>query len=411
MESVDNKVVEPKKKRKRRSTSAPGQYYGYSVVQGARLLHRLLEASPGETVSIEGLDDIAVEGDCGLLILEQDKSGLAHNPVTDKSIELWKTLRNWLDAIRSGKIPADTKFILYVAQSHTGSVVERLHKCQTAADGAILARTLRNELWGEAPHHPKKTQNPDALREQLDEVLDASDEVLGEIFQRFELIQGSGSPYEDIKSLLSKAAIGDDAIEPTHKSLIGWCQKQVAKCIETKHPPVITQADFHKQLLACARKFDRADKELVSTYRTVTEQEITNQLQLAVYIKQMRIVGLSSDHQADAVAEYLRAAADRAHWGLNGYVLEDSFLEYQNDLKKHWRRQKEAANINPASDQEEIVGKKLFLNCMEVRLSLQRMPVPDYFTPGTFHTLADTCQVGWHPRFLDLLNNSSEDKK
>ena len=74
----------------------------------------------------KGWNYISVDGDSGLLV-EQDKSGLAHNPVADKSLDLWKTLRNWLEGLRNGQIPAGTKFVLYVAQSHTGSVVERLH--------------------------------------------------------------------------------------------------------------------------------------------------------------------------------------------------------------------------------------------------------------------------------------------
>lgn len=403
-------MAESKKPKKRRSTAAPGQYYGYSVVQGARLLHRLLEASSDETVSIEGLDDIAVEGNSGLLLLEQDKSGLAHNPVADKSIELWKTLRNWLEGLRGGTIPVNTRFVLYVAQSHTGSVVERLHQCKSAAEGTILAIALRKEFWGDAPMYLEKVKNSQTLREHLDLVLDASDEVLGEIFHRYELIQGSGSPYEDIKSLLSLKAIGPDAIEQTHNALIGWCQKKVAKCIEAKQLPAISQTEFHKQLLACARKFDRAEKELVSAPRPVTDQEVKDHLQVSLYIKQMRAVGLSNDHLTDAVDEYLRAAADRAHWGIKGHVLEDSFLDYQKELIKSWRRQRDTAGIDYSEKSEETIGKAVFLNCMDVRMPLQRMLVPDYFTPGTFHALANTCKVGWHPRFMELLSTTKNKK-
>lgn len=402
-------MATPKKTKKRRSTAAPGQYYGYSVVQGARLLHRLLEASPDETVSIEGLDDISVEGGSGLLV-EQDKSGLAHNPVTNKSIELWKTLRNWLEGLRNGKIPLDTRFVLYVAQPHTGSVVERIHDCRSAADGAILAITLRQEYWGNAPQYHDKAKSSPTLREHLDYVLDASDEILGEIFHRFELIQGNGAPYDEIKSLLSLKAIGPDAIEQTCNMLIGWCQKEVAKSIEAGQLPAIRQTDFHKQLLACARKFDRADKELVSAPRHITDQEIKDHLQVGVYIRQMHIVGLSNEYLIDAVEEYLRAAADRAHWGMKGHVLEDSFAEYQTELTKNWRRQRDSATIEHNGKPEETVGQALFLKCMNVRLPLQRMQVPDYFTPGTFHALADICTVGWHPRFMELLGPEKNEK-
>ena len=151
-------MAEPKKTKKRHATAAPGQYYGYSMVQGVAYFTGFCRASPDEAVSIEGLDDISVDGDSGLLV-EQDKSGLAHNPVADKSLDLWKTLRNWLEGLRNGQIPAGTKFVLYVAQSHTGSVVERLHNCRSAADGAILAQALRLEFWGNGPEYREKFNN------------------------------------------------------------------------------------------------------------------------------------------------------------------------------------------------------------------------------------------------------------
>lgn len=397
-------MAEPKKTKKRRTTSAPGQYYGYSVVQGARLVHRLLESSANTTVSIEGLDDIAVEGDTGLLTLEQDKSGLAHNPVSNKSVELWKTLRNWLEAMRAGTIPSNTRFVLYVAQMHTGSVVERLHQCKDAANGAILAQELRKEFWGKAPAYEEREKLPETLRAQLDLVLGASDEVLGNIFQQFQLVQGSGSPYEDIKLLLGLKAIGADAIEPTLHQLVGWCQTQVAKSIESKQLPAIACADFHKKLMACVRKFDRAEKELVATDRTITDQEVKDQLTAGTYIKQLRLIGLETDHQEDAVGDYLRAAADRAHWGKEGHVLEKSFFEYQTELTKNWRRQREVAGTDHSDKPEAIIGKATYLRCMEVHLPLQRMPVSEYFTRGTFHDLSDKCTVGWHPKFLELLS-------
>lgn len=60
----------------------------------------LLRARPGQAVSVEHLDDVATQGPDGV-VTEQDKSGLAHNPVADCSIELWKTLHNWVRASRA----------------------------------------------------------------------------------------------------------------------------------------------------------------------------------------------------------------------------------------------------------------------------------------------------------------------
>ena len=124
----------------------------------------------------------------------------------------------------------------------------------------------------------------------------------------------------------------------------------------------------------------------------------------------MCAVGLADDHLTDAINEYLRAAADRAHWGIRGYVLEESFSDYQNELTKTWRRKRQAESNDGNGKAEEKIGQALFLSCMNVRLPLQRMQVPEYFTPGAFHALADICKIGWHPRFTEMLNSMSAKK-
>jgi len=47
------------------------------------MLGRLLQGRPGEAVSLEVLDDVAVIGPDGTTA-EQIKSGLAHNPIADR---------------------------------------------------------------------------------------------------------------------------------------------------------------------------------------------------------------------------------------------------------------------------------------------------------------------------------------
>ena len=133
------KDATPKVNRKRRSTNVPGQFYGY-VLQVTRSVAHLLRARPGQAVSVEHLDDVATEGPDGV-IAEQDKSGLTHNPVADRSIELWKTLHNWVRAIRDGAMKSDTKFVLYVAQDHRGGVIDRIHVVTNKPNADALVQT------------------------------------------------------------------------------------------------------------------------------------------------------------------------------------------------------------------------------------------------------------------------------
>jgi hypothetical protein len=144
-----------------RSTQVPGPFYGYSI-QTTRAVAHLLRAHQGQSVSVEHLDDIATLGPAGLVV-EQDKSGLAHNPVADHSIDLWKTLHNWVRAIRDGALQSDTKFVLYVAQNHRGTVIDRISAVQSRTDAAALIDALRTEFWGPAPDFTTRGQLPKSL--------------------------------------------------------------------------------------------------------------------------------------------------------------------------------------------------------------------------------------------------------
>jgi hypothetical protein len=92
---------------------APGQYLGYSL-QVNRLLWHLLEAKPGSAVSLEVLGDVAVRSPSGDLTVEELKSRTTKaNPVSDRSVDLWKTIGNWVLAVSSGEIRASTTTSYY----------------------------------------------------------------------------------------------------------------------------------------------------------------------------------------------------------------------------------------------------------------------------------------------------------
>lgn len=191
----------PKKKvtKTRRSVNVPGQFFGYSI-QNTRVVAHFLRAQQGQSVSIEHLDDVATHTDVGDLV-ELDKSGLAHNPVTDRSPELWKSLANWVRAIRAGALKDDTRFLLYVAQGHHGDLIDSIHSAttKTAADAVVVS--FRATFGGK--------ELPKGLAEHVKEVLSASDEVLARLFVSLALENGSGAPNDDLATMPGMAAISE----------------------------------------------------------------------------------------------------------------------------------------------------------------------------------------------------------
>lgn len=107
--------------------AAPGPYLGFSL-QPVRLCYHLLSSPVESNVSLEYLDDVAVHYKDGTLLLEQCKSALSHNPISDWSNDLWNAICNWLDEVEdSGVDPRTTAFHLYVTPAKVGKFSSALN--------------------------------------------------------------------------------------------------------------------------------------------------------------------------------------------------------------------------------------------------------------------------------------------
>lgn len=397
-ESADTaKKTNPRSKA--RSTQAPGQFYGYSI-QTTRMVARLLECSHGQAVSLEVLDDVAVAGGAEV-IAEQSKSGLAHNPVADRSVDLWKSLYNWVGAIRSGALTTETKFVLYVAQPYTGSVIEKLNAIARPDDAPPVIDELRDAFWGPGPQRTKKADLPATLASYVNGVLEASDDTLSRLFAGLEFRTGTGSPVDDLTPLLTAKAIGEGAAEEVLKSILGWTKKRVERLIETRKPAIITWEEFNQQLVAAARKFDRSEL-LIPTPIEISESEVERELQSRHYVQQLRWIDCTDADLVRAVNDYLRASIDRTTWSERADVLESSFQEFSDRLERHWDNRRRLAGIELNDRPEVMIGQAILAHCLSVVTPLQGLEVPSYFVPGSYHALANTFTIGWHPRFQDL---------
>lgn len=389
--------------KKRRSANVPGQFYGYSL-QITRVVAHFLRAQQGQSVSIEHLDDVATHTDEGV-IAEQDKSGLAHNPVTDRSSELWKSLANWVRAIRGGALKDDTRFLLYVAQGHHGEVIDRIHAVTNKADADALVVALRAKFWGVPPKYAAKAKLAEGLAEHVNEILSTSNDVLGLLFTNLTLENGSGAPNDDLAALPGMAAISQEKKDDVLKFLLGWAKKVIDKRIEQSRVPLITWDEFHKAFVAAAKKLDRSENVLTATPAEITQNEIERELRARTYVRQLEAVKCDDTELVRAVNDFLRSAVDRTTWSERGDVLEGSFDEFEDSLQRAWQSQKIRVEIERKSDAEEERGRLLFANCSGLQqLRLQGKDVPGHFVPGSFHTLANSLRVGWHPRYREVLS-------
>ncbi len=235
------------------------------------------------------------------------------------------------------------------------------------------------------------------------DVLSASDDVLARLFLNLTLENGSGAPNDDLAAMPGMASISQGKKDDVLKYLLGWAKKVIDKRIEQGHAAVLAWEEFHKAFVAAAKKFDRAENVLVARPVDVTEAELHKELRDRTYVRQLQMVQCDDDDVVRAVHDYLRSATHRTNWSEGGDVIESSFDELESSLDRAWKSQKSVIDIEQRTLADADRGRLLYAKCQQLKIPLQGMDVPEFFVPGSFHTMADSLRVGWHPRFRDAV--------
>lgn len=122
---------------------ASGSLAGYIYQCRLALLLGLqaVKRKPNGQISIEKFDDIAFDNDDYLDCMIQAKHHISAKDLTDSSVDVWKTLRIWVQDFKSGMIAnADTRRLLITtAIAPVGSAVSKLRP-ETSEEDRLAAR-------------------------------------------------------------------------------------------------------------------------------------------------------------------------------------------------------------------------------------------------------------------------------
>ena len=387
-------------RRKKRSPHVPGQFLGYSL-QASRAVVRLLSAPPGSSVSIEVFDDVGVQLADGQSTAEQTKSATASNPIADRSVELWKTLANWVEAVESGGISLPvTTFELYVSKKKKGNLAEVFDSAVDEAAARAALNLAKVQLWGPPPEHPQRAKVSATLQPHLDRVFGADEKLVVGVIQRFSLAFGRGDITAEVQAELRSKLVSDDMLAPVGERMIGWAKTRIDSLLEQRRAAVLATDDFAKELLTFVRKYDRS-KILYSFAGEPSQEAVAAELPVRRYIRQLDIIDIDFEGKLRAANDFLRASVDRSVWADKGLVNSTSFDDFEQCLVRTWEAKRLAVSVQAADKPEPDMGRLLYAECLACQHQLEGLSVPPHFTPGCFHELADAPRLGWHPRYRE----------
>jgi hypothetical protein len=398
----------PKDVSSRKSAQVPGQLFGYSL-QPIRLLSLALDAAEGTTLSMEVFEDVGTVAEAGDTLASQTKSALETNPVSDKAIDLWKTFSNWKTAISSGQISlATTKFEIYLAKRRAGKLVQLFDDAQTEEAAKAALGQARDLLWGAAPGYPKKEKLAEGLAPYVNHILEAPTDVAVGIIQRFSLSVAAKDPLRDLRPKVDNKWVRPESVDAVIQHAHGWIKEKMDGLILAGKPAALNVDEFNDEMRSFLPRVDFQHILAAIAGRLELTEDTLAAEQLRTYVQQLQLIDGSDEDVFEAINHFLRAAAERSAWSKQGLVNEKSFDEYEEALISAWKNKRSLHNITHKDHSAVDRGKLLLADCGLHQQKLQGLEPPPFFTPGSFHALAEDQTVGWHPEYKKLLSPGAD---
>lgn len=379
--------------------SAPGPYLGFSL-QPVRLCYHLLSSPSDSSVSLELLDDVAIHYANGNVLLEQCKSALSHNALSDWSEDLWKTIANWLVAVESKKVDGrTTTFRLYVTPPKSGKVSSAIHDATSADAVDLLLRQIEDKL-------SKKAEPPKCMP-HVQRFLDVAAALRNQVICKTSILSSDVDPIQPLRNLLAPT-VPDGSIDVICEAAIGMAQARADRLIREGMPALIGVAEFRKSFHAFVQQNNMPGYLASLTAAPTTADAKAVLTSRPMFVRQLQLIEATEEQQLRAASDFMRTSGDKVKWAEAGFIYDDTFKDWEDSLLR--RHQAFAGEVNDLySDKPTVVrGRLTYGRCSVLEVPIGSRTVPSYFTHGAFNDLADRQELGWHPEYQVLLDE--EDK-
>ena len=380
--------------RRRAKHSAPGQYLGFAL-QPVRLCLHLLTCPEGAQVSLEYLDDVALHLADGSTLLEQSKSALSQNPVSDWADDFWKFLANWLDIADANTIETEkSQFRLYVTPIKHGVRSQELSDATTTDDVEAITSEIRKSL--------NRQRKVPGCMPYLQKFLDATAEKRVAIVSRFRIVSTDADPVQPIRDLLAPT-VQPMLIDHLCQFAIGRAKETADRLIRNGQPAILDGDKFKEEFRSFVQR-NNLPGYLTSLAPKPPLEEVESLLAIGpTFIRQLDLVNVSEDERVRAVSDFLRSSADKSSWAEAGLVFQQGLEEWDAELVS--RQGLVCGEVSDVHGDKEacVRGRITYRQCAQMQAPLDGRVVPGHFVHGCLNSLADVKRIGWHPDYEKLL--------
>lgn len=360
-------------------------------------LYRAIEDTDAYYIKLESLDDVEVKKETELELF-QLKHHTGDENLTNKSVDLWKTIGIWAEQILKGSLDnEDVKYYLATTakvpeKSIANMLRERNRNVTKAVEKLVeAAKEINNKQLKDSVSNFLKL-SPAQRVTMCDSMVilgeeDNSDNIVNKIKSRLELTV--------------KPAFVDNLYE----RLEGWWFGEVISFLLGKKDKIWRNEVTNK---LTDLSFDYHPDSLPVDYEELElDDEERDGFLNYQFVKQLELVGVGTERIHNAILDYYRAYHQRSKWVTDELTIDGEIEKYEVKLQDDWNRYR--LSVIDELEDEDITEKEIkkagrdILKWVEVTadIKIRKRVLQRFIMVGSYHILANkkTLPVGWHPHF------------
>jgi len=353
------------------------------------------------SVAVEAGDDIEVVRADGKTYY-QLKHRAESAKLTDRSSDLWKTLRIWAEELAAGRIElTETDLLLLTTAEIVGDTIGQ-YLCP-----ALVGARDEDEALRLIVAVASETTN-ETNKKAYEAVNRLSEPQKRSLVSRIQVV-GDSPNITVIDELLARKAViavSHKNVQPFLQRLEGWMFRRVVEQLLTPHRSPIGGGEFDEAFTNLQNQFrpgnlpiDEDIAELRPNVADYTDK---------TFVRQLALIDAGSTRISLAVRHYMRAFEQRSRWLQDGLLQVGELSRYERKLTEAWEEEFAAMEEEigrEATEQEKVAAAKEIYrwatNTSNYRIRAECDE--DFVCRGSFQILADDRAVGWHIDFLARL--------
>jgi len=355
-------------------------------------------------IAIEKLDDVSFEKDGTALELLQTKHHLKKaGDLSDGSVDLWKTLRVWAQAVKADpSLPGRTRFALVTtANAPDASAAALLRSADAgsaardpeAAEVLLMKAAAASENEGLKKAVAAFTELSPAIRKALVSAI--------EVLDGTPLIADLGAAIEERLRMIAprgKTALAREQLE-------GWWWPRICVALQAETPGTIPVLEVEQKLddIRDALKRDALPLDMEHVEPSAEELGSLDEMR---FVRQLQTVAVGSLRLQYAKRDFYRASAQRSRWVRQSLLFDGEVGRFEQRLIEEWQPRFAQMCEGLAADCQgaalRAAGQQLY-GWVEndARFPIRNQTVR-FLTVGSYHILAEDLRVGWHRDFETL---------